>query len=259
MGRLKTWIILLIATLPLLGLMYVFWHRTRDTRELDGLVAMLPDKPETCAWPHNLPLRMRMSALTPRLTLLFTEASRFGVGGTLGERLQEMKFRSEVLTEIEGRHESKLLTPEDISFVGESLRADLARAPDWNTTLHFHRLSWLHWLIRVRRGGEIDETEVPGGGNKISKVIGKRRIKDPDILAGWRAIERFYDQAKAISLDREDFNAALDACFEGRSDPTDEPVTAHFAKYATRDLKAARKRYAELRQREELLLETLEE
>lgn len=251
-------ILALLAMSILVGGGYLIWKRTRDSEELDRLIAALPRKRAPRPAPARIPPGQRGSLPPARLIELLEEANGFGAGGTLGERSWQIALGDVILTEFEERLADELLSPEDRQILREALRADLARDPDWTATLRAHRYDWLRWLARLREGGEQDENEVLGPPTESRRLLGGRRIADDSIMLGWRAIERFYDRIEEIPLAREDFEVAFDACVEVPPAPREDPLTAYFATYATCDLVFTRDRVMEYRSREERLLRSLE-
>ena len=252
-GKLLLIVVLLTAPV-LLGGAILVWNRAGESRELDRLIADLPQRSAPRPVPFALPPETRRTLAPARLIELFEEASRFGVSGALGARSWGSAFRNAILTELEDNG----LEPADQRTLGEVLRADLARDPNWSGTLRNYRLAWLRWFATLREGAEFDEDQVLGPPTEIRRLIGVRRITDSAIILGWRAIERFYDRIEEIPLAREDFGPAIDACVEVPPTRGKDPVTAYFAQYATRDLKSTQKRLMEFRSREEKLLRSLE-
>ncbi len=255
----KLLLIIVLLTVPLLlGGGILVWNRAGESRELDRLIAALPERSAPRPVPFTLSPETRRALASARLIELFEEASRFGVSGALGARSRGSARRSAILTELEERLADNGLEPADQRTLGEVLRADLARDPNWSGTLRNYRLAWLRWLATLRKGAEFDENQVLGPPIEFRRLLGGRRITDGAIILGWRAIERFYDRIEKVPLTREDFGIALDACVEVPPTRGKDPVTAYFAKYATRDLKSTQKRLMEFRSREEKLLQTLE-
>jgi hypothetical protein len=256
MRRKYIFLIVILAALLLAGGL-ALRSRARTSRALDRLIAALP--PRTPPPSGLVPLRpeARKTLASTRLIELLREAREYGTGGNFGEISLEMAQRDAILTELQERLAAGALSEADQRLFGEELRTDLAADRQWSESLRSLRLAWLRWFETLRRGEVQDESEVLGPPREFQKALGFRRIKDGDILEGWRAVERFYARIGEILPTREDYGAALDALVEWPTDPDAAPVAAYFAKYATRDLKASGRRLREFRLREEQLLRSV--